>query len=108
MVQVAQNILGLAVEDVIQNNLQSTPNRFLQTYLDTAPTVNITPTTLDPLVLFAGASFTSTADSTQTITLTNTGNDSVSFNVSATPTGLFGGWITVSPTSGKLTSLSYK
>ena len=29
MVQVAQNILGLAVEDVIQNNLQNTLNRFL-------------------------------------------------------------------------------
>jgi len=51
--------------------------------------------------MHAGASFASTAASTQTIILANTGNSSVQFNVSATPTGLFGGWITVAPTTGQ-------
>ncbi len=49
----------------------------------------------------AGASFTTTAASTQTIVLANTGNTSVDFNVSATPSGLLGGWITVTPTTGQ-------
>lgn len=94
------------MNDAIQNNIQGTPNRYLQTYIDTAPTVNITPTTLDPLVLFAGASFASSADTTQTITLTNTGNSSINFTVTATPIGLFGGWINVLPASGWLCLLS--
>lgn len=51
-------------------------------------------------LLAAGASFSSAAASTQTILLANTGNSSVQFNVSATPTGLFGGWISVAPTTG--------
>lgn len=51
--------------------------------------------------LTAGASFSSEAASTQTIVLANTGNSSVAYNVSATPTGLFGGWITVAPTTGQ-------
>ena len=48
----------------------------------------------------AGASFASEAASTQTIVLTNTGNSSVTFNASATPSGLFGGWISMAPTTG--------
>ena len=48
----------------------------------------------------AGASFASEAASTQTIVLTNTGTSSVTFNASATPSGLFGGWIAMSPTTG--------
>jgi len=65
----------------------------------------------DLTLLRAGASFASAAASTQTITLANTGNSSVQFNVSATPTGLFGGWITVAPTTGQSfshTQLSWK
>ena len=54
----------------------------------------------------AGASFASEAASTQTIVLTNSGNSSVTFNASATPSGLFGGWITMAPTTGTLPSIS--
>jgi hypothetical protein len=45
-----------AVTGRIQNAQESlgTPNKFLQTYLDTAPTLTITPDALDPVVLFAG------------------------------------------------------
>lgn len=55
-IQVASTIIGTAVTGVIKNAQESlgTPNRFLQTYLDTAPTLTITPDTLDPVVLFAG------------------------------------------------------
>lgn len=50
--------------------------------------------------LHAGASFSNSAHSNQTITLANSGNTSVDFNVSAVPLGLVGGWIEVAPTTG--------
>lgn len=50
----------------------------------------------------AGASFSAAAASTQTIVLANAGNSSVTFNASATPTGLFGGWISMAPSTGML------
>ena len=55
-VQVASTIVETAVAGAIINAQESlgTPNKFLQTYLDSAPSVTITPDTLDPLVLFAG------------------------------------------------------
>ena len=99
--QCASMITETAAAGVIQNNIQNTPNRLLQTYLDTAPSVNITPTTLDPLILFAGASFTSTEATTQTIILTNTGSSSITFNVSITPSGLIGSFVTASPSTGR-------
>ena len=54
--QVFSTIVETAVTGVIINAQESlgTPNRFLQTYLDTAPTLTITPDSLDPVVLFAG------------------------------------------------------
>jgi hypothetical protein len=55
--QVASTIVETAVTGQIQNAQESlgTPNKFLQTYLDTAPTLTITPDALDPVVLFAGS-----------------------------------------------------
>ena len=50
----------------------------------------------------AGASFSAAAASTQTIVLANAGNSSVTFNASATPSGLFGGWISMAPSTGML------
>jgi len=50
--------------------------------------------------LHAGASFSDSAQSNQTIALANSGHTSVDFNVSATPLGLVGGWIEVTPTTG--------
>ena len=49
-------IVETAVTGVIINAQESlgTPNKFLQTYLDTAPTLTITPDSLDPVILFAG------------------------------------------------------
>ena len=54
--QVQSTIIETAVNGVIINAQESlgTPNKMLQTYLDTAPTLTITPETLDPVVLFAG------------------------------------------------------
>jgi len=53
---VASTIVETAVSGAIINAQESlgTPNKFLQTYLDSAPSVTITPDTLDPVVLFAG------------------------------------------------------
>lgn len=54
--QVASTLIGTAVTGAIKNAQESlgTPNRMLQTYLDTAPSLTISPDTLDPVVLFAG------------------------------------------------------
>ena len=55
--QVASTIVETAVTGQIINAQESlgTPNKFLQTYLDTAPTLTISPDALDPVVLFAGS-----------------------------------------------------
>ena len=56
--QVSSTIIETAVVGQIKNAQESsgTPNRLLQTYLNTAPSVNITPSALPPVVLFAGIS----------------------------------------------------
>lgn len=55
-VQVASTIIETAAVGQIKNaqERQGTPNRKLQTYLNTAPSVNITPAMLPPVILFAG------------------------------------------------------
>ena len=85
----------------IQNALESTgtPNKLLQTYIEVAPTISITPAVLDPVVLFQGQTFTGATS--QTVTLANDGAQDVYFNVSVLPNGLFGGWIAAQPTSGE-------
>ncbi|KAL3162994.1 hypothetical protein ABBQ32_009426 [Trebouxia sp. C0010 RCD-2024] len=102
--EVSSTIIETAAEGQIKNADENvgTPNRKLQTYLNTAPSVTITPAVLPPVVLFAGASFSAAAASTQTIVLANAGNSSVTFNASATPTGLFGGWISMAPSTGTI------
>lgn len=52
----SSTIVETAVTGKINNAQESlgTPNKFLQTYLDTAPTLTITPDSLDPVILFAG------------------------------------------------------
>ena len=55
-VQVSSTIIETAAEGQIKNAQENvgTPNRKLQTYLNTAPSVTITPAVLPPVVLFAG------------------------------------------------------
>ena len=52
----SSTIIETAVTGQIKNAQEKvgTPNRKLQTYLNTAPSVNITPASLPPVVLFAG------------------------------------------------------
>ena len=78
--QVQAYLRGTAVPGVIQEALESfgTPNLLLQTQLVSVPTVIISPSVLPPIVLFEG-SFA--ASSSQTITLNNTGNATVTFQV---------------------------
>ena len=54
--QVSSTIIETAVTGQIKNAQENvgTPNRMLQTYLNTAPSVNITPAVLPPVILFAG------------------------------------------------------
>ena len=65
---------------VIESALEGfgTPNRLLQTELVSVPTVIINPPVLPPIVLFEGSFATA---STQNITLNNTGNATVTFQV---------------------------
>ena len=99
--QVGANILGTTVAGTIKNALESTgtPNKLLQTYIEVAPTITITPAVLDPVVLFQGQTFTGATS--QTVTLANDGAQDVYYNVSVLPNGLFGGWIAAQPTSGE-------
>lgn len=79
--QVAAVINQTAVVGVIQGSMDSagTPNRLVQVDLETVPTINIQPQSLSPAILFEGSFAVSTS---QTITLTNQGNTTVSFSVS--------------------------
>ncbi len=81
MWQVSAVINQTAVTGVIQGAMESagTPNRLVQVDLELVPTVNIQPQSLSPAVLFEGSFAVSTS---QTVTLTNQGNTSVTFNVS--------------------------
>lgn len=90
-----------AVGKITGGDIQQTPNRLLQTYLDSAPSMSISPASLDPVVLFAGASFTAAASETRTITLANLGTIPVGFNVSVTPSGLIGAFVSALPSTGK-------
>ena len=101
-VQVEANVLGLTSDGVIQNALdggEGTPNKLLQTYIKVAPSVTFDPPSLPPVTLYAGQSFHGGA-ATQTLTLGNAGNDTVAYNVSIMPTGLFGSWISGGPLAG--------
>ncbi|KAL0045825.1 hypothetical protein WJX82_005870 [Trebouxia sp. C0006] len=101
--QVASSIIeGATQGQIVNGDYSGTPNRFLMTYMDTSPSVSIAPESLPPVVLFAGSSFSNSAQSNQTIALANSGNTTVDFNVSATPLGLVGGWIVVAPTTGTI------
>ena len=99
--QVSANLLGMTVAGTVQNALESTgtPNKLLQTYIEVAPTITVTPAVLDPVVLFQGQTFTGATS--QTVTLANDGAQDVYFNVSVLPNGLFGGWIAAQPTAGE-------
>ena len=95
--QVGANILGTTVAGTIKNALESTgtPNKLLQTYIEVAPTITITPAVLDPVVLFQGQTFTGATS--QTVTLANDGAQDVYYNVSVLPNGLFGVGLQRSP-----------
>jgi hypothetical protein len=83
-IQVQAYINGAAKGGVIHNALeaQGTPNRLLQTILTLMATVSFQPPSLDPVVLFQGSFQVSTA---QTLTLRNSGNKTVTFNVTFPP-----------------------
>ena len=117
---------GDAVPKAVLSALESlgTPNLLLQTDLTQVPTISISPTVLPPALLYEG-SFGVAA--TQTITLANSANTSVTFNVrgtalgfswcfpfvwarqgafacweqvSITPRGALGGWVAAVPMAG--------
>ena len=53
--QVASSIIeGATQGQIVNGDYSGTPNRFLMTYMDTSPSVSITPEALPPVVLFAG------------------------------------------------------
>ena len=53
--QVASSIIeGATQGQIVNGDYSGTPNRFLMTYMDTSPSVSITPESLPPVVLFAG------------------------------------------------------
>ncbi len=53
--QVASSIIeGATQGQIVNGDYSGTPNRFLMTYMDTSPSVSITPEVLPPVVLFAG------------------------------------------------------
>ncbi|KAK9816225.1 hypothetical protein WJX74_004951 [Apatococcus lobatus] len=101
--EVAAVINQTAVVGTIQDSMDSagTPNRLVQVDLETVPTINIQPQSLSPAILFEGSFAVSTS---QTITLTNQGNTTVSYSTLATPLGLIGGWLTATPSSGNISA----
>jgi len=56
--QVASSIIESATQgQIVNGDYSGTPNRFLMTYLDTSPSVSITPEALPPVILFAGMTY---------------------------------------------------
>ena len=78
--QVMVYIKGTGVSGVVQQALESlqTPNLLLQTPLTHVPDVIISPSSLEPVVLYEGSFSIS---DTQTILLNNTGNATVEYEV---------------------------
>ena len=53
--QVASSIIeGATQGQIVNGDYSGTPNRIIMTYIDTSPSVSITPEALAPVVLFAG------------------------------------------------------